>query len=151
MRAARFPAVSSPMQKSYSSQDQNAPGLLQGERAVREMKCAPGSGLQIVMPVAIAVIYILWFLTYRSFLEAARVAGRPFALTGGLYLCGAWVNFSVAVWSASSHSRHRRAGTTSYGDFLRAVARKKKEHGTPYISTLREAVLEGALLRLRPS
>jgi len=43
--------------------------------------------LQIVMPVAIAVIYILLFLTYRSFSEAAHVLlAVPFALTGGLYL-----------------------------------------------------------------
>ena len=31
-----------------------------------------------------------------------------------------------------------------------AVARKKKEHGTLNLSALREAVVEGALLRLRP-
>jgi Cu(I)/Ag(I) efflux system membrane protein CusA/SilA len=31
-----------------------------------------------------------------------------------------------------------------------AVARKKKEHGTLAIPILREAVMEGALLRLRP-
>src|SRR5260370_34163658 len=52
------------------------------------------------MPVVNGIIYILLFLTYRSFLEAAHVLlAVPFALTGGLYLL--WVlgyNFSVAVW-----------------------------------------------------
>jgi Cu(I)/Ag(I) efflux system membrane protein CusA/SilA len=56
--------------------------------------------LQIVMPIVIGVIFILLFVTYRSFLEAAHVLlAVPFALTGGLYLL--WLmhyNFSVAVW-----------------------------------------------------
>ena len=56
--------------------------------------------LQIVVPIAIGIIYILLYLTYRSFLEAAHVfLAVPFALTGGLYLL--WLlhyNFSVAVW-----------------------------------------------------
>src|SRR5258708_13761696 len=56
--------------------------------------------LQLVVPIAIGIIYILLYLTYRSFLEAAHVLlAVPFALTGGLYLL--WLlhyNFSVAVW-----------------------------------------------------
>ncbi len=110
--------------------------------------------LQIVMPVAIAVIYILLFLTYRSFLEAAHVLlAVPFALTGGLYLL--WLlgyNFSVAVWVGFIALFGTAVQTTVVMVIYleEAVARKKKEHGTLTISTLREAVMEGALLRLRP-
>jgi Cu(I)/Ag(I) efflux system membrane protein CusA/SilA len=110
--------------------------------------------LQIVMPVAIAVIYILLFLTYRSFLEAAHVLlAVPFALTGGLYLL--WLlgyNFSVAVWVGFIALFGTAVQTTVVMVIYleEAVARKKKEHGTLTISILREAVMEGALLRLRP-
>jgi len=56
--------------------------------------------LQLVVPIAIGIIYVLLYLTYRSFVEAAHVLlAVPFALTGGLYLL--WLlhyNFSVAVW-----------------------------------------------------
>jgi len=46
--------------------------------------------LQIVLPVVIGIIYILLFLTYRSFLEAAHVLlAVPFArLPGGFTWCG---------------------------------------------------------------
>jgi len=110
--------------------------------------------LQIVMPVAIAVIYILLFLTYRAFLEAAHVLlAVPFALTGGLYLL--WLlgyNFSVAVWVGFIALFGTAVQTTVVMVIYleEAVARKKKEHGTLTIPILREAVMEGALLRLRP-
>jgi copper/silver efflux system protein len=110
--------------------------------------------LQIVMPVAIGVIYILLFLTYRSFLEAAHVLlAVPFALTGGLYLL--WLlgyNFSVAVWVGFIALFGTAVQTTVVMVIYleEAVARKKKEHGTLTIALLREAVIEGALLRLRP-
>jgi len=110
--------------------------------------------LQIVMPVAIAVIYILLFLTYRSFIEAAHVLlAVPFALTGGLYLL--WLlgyNFSVAVWVGFIALFGTAVQTTVVMVIYleEAVARKKKEQGTLTIPILREAVMEGALLRLRP-
>jgi Cu(I)/Ag(I) efflux system membrane protein CusA/SilA len=110
--------------------------------------------LQIVMPVAIAVIYILLFLTYRSFLEAAHVLlAVPFALTGGLYLL--WLlgyNFSVAVWVGFIALFGTAVQTTVVMVIYleEAVGRKKKEHGMLTIQILREAVMEGALLRLRP-
>jgi copper/silver efflux system protein len=110
--------------------------------------------LRIVMPVAIAVIYILLFLTYRSFLEAAHVLlAVPFALTGGLYLL--WLlgyNFSVAVWVGFIALFGTAVQTTVVMVIYleEAVARKRQERGALTVSDLREAVMEGALLRLRP-
>jgi Cu(I)/Ag(I) efflux system membrane protein CusA/SilA len=110
--------------------------------------------LQIVMPVAIGVIYILLFITYRSFSEAAHVLlAVPFALTGGLYLL--WLlgyNFSVAVWVGFIALFGTAVQTTVVMVIYleEAVARKKKEKGRLGPGDLRDAVIEGALLRLRP-
>ena len=110
--------------------------------------------LRIVMPVVIGVIYILLFLTYRSFLEAAHVLlAVPFALTGGLYLL--WLlgyNFSVAVWVGFIALFGTAVQTTVVMVIYleEAVARKRKERGVLTVTDLREAVMEGALLRLRP-
>jgi Cu(I)/Ag(I) efflux system membrane protein CusA/SilA len=110
--------------------------------------------LQIVMPIAIGIIYILLFLTYRSFIEAAHVLlAVPFALTGGLYLL--WFlgyNFSVAVWVGFIALFGTAVQTTVVMVIYleEAVARKRRERGTLTIADLREAVMEGALLRLRP-
>ena len=56
--------------------------------------------LQMVIPVVLAVIYVLLYLTYGSFLDAAHVLlAVPFALSGGIYLLYALgYNASVAVW-----------------------------------------------------
>jgi copper/silver efflux system protein len=110
--------------------------------------------LQLVVPIAIGIIYILLYLTYRSFLEAAHVLlAVPFALTGGLYLL--WLlhyNFSVAVWVGFIALFGTAVQTTVVMVIYleEAVERKRHERGTLTIVDLREAVMEGALLRLRP-
>jgi Cu(I)/Ag(I) efflux system membrane protein CusA/SilA len=110
--------------------------------------------LRIVMPVVIGVIYIMLFVTYRSFAEAAHVLlAVPFALTGGLYLL--WLlhyNFSVAVWVGFIALFGTAVQTTVVMVIYleEAVARKRHERGALTAADLREAVMEGALLRLRP-
>src|SRR5260221_6639162 len=110
--------------------------------------------LQIVVPIAIGIIYILLYLTYRSFLEAAHVLlAVPFALTGVLYLL--WLlhyNFSVAVWVGFIALFGTAVQTTVVMVIYleEAVERKRHERGTLTITDLRGAVMEGALLRLRP-
>jgi Cu(I)/Ag(I) efflux system membrane protein CusA/SilA len=110
--------------------------------------------LQLVIPIAIGVIYILLYLTYKSFLEAAHVLlAVPFALTGGLYLL--WLlhyNFSVAVWVGFIALFGTAVQTTVVMVIYleEAVERKRREWGTLTGADLREAVMEGALLRLRP-
>jgi Cu(I)/Ag(I) efflux system membrane protein CusA/SilA len=56
--------------------------------------------LQIVIPIVLAVISLLLYMTYRSFLDAAQVLlAVPFGLAGGIYLLyGLGYNVSVAVW-----------------------------------------------------
>ena len=110
--------------------------------------------LQIVIPIAIGVIYILLYLTYKSFLEAAHVLlAVPFALSGGLYLL--WLlhyNFSVAVWVGFIALFGTAVQTTVVMVIYleEAVERKRRERGALTPTDLREAVMEGALLRLRP-
>jgi Cu(I)/Ag(I) efflux system membrane protein CusA/SilA len=110
--------------------------------------------LQIVMPIAIGIIYLLLYFTYRSFLEAAHVLlAVPFALTGGLYLV--WLlhyNFSVAVWVGFIALFGTAVQTTVVMVIYleEAVERKRHERGVLTPTDLREAVMEGALLRLRP-
>jgi Cu(I)/Ag(I) efflux system membrane protein CusA/SilA len=110
--------------------------------------------LQRVVPIAIGVIFILLFLTYSSFIEAAHVLlAVPFALTGGLYLV--WLlhyNFSVAVWVGFIALFGTAVQTTIVMVIYleEAVARKKRQRSVLTIADLREAVMEGSLLRLRP-
>ena len=81
-------------------------------------------------------------------------AGAPFALTGGLYLL--WLlgyNFSVAVWVGFIALFGTAVQTTVVMVIYleEAVSRKRRERGALSVTDLREAVMEGALLRLRLS
>jgi len=111
--------------------------------------------LKIVVPVVLAVIYILLYLTYHSLLEAAHVLlAVPFALSGGIYLLYALgYNFSVAVWVGfiALFGTAVQTAVVMVIYLEEAVVRKRQAHeGRLTRDTLLEAVTEGALLRLRP-
>jgi copper/silver efflux system protein len=111
--------------------------------------------LQIVVPIVLLVIFVLLYFTYHSLLEAAHVLlAVPFALTGGVYLL--WLlgyNFSVAVWVGfiALFGTAVQTGVVMVIYLEEAVARKQHDMGGALTrSALRDAVVEGALLRLRP-
>ena len=101
------------------------------------------------------MIFVLLYFTYHSALEAAHVLlAVPFALTGGVYLL--WLlgyNFSVAVWVGfiALFGTAVQTGVVMVIYLEEAVERKRHElGGTLTRAGLRDAVMEGALLRLRP-
>jgi copper/silver efflux system protein len=110
--------------------------------------------LMVVVPIVILIIFITLYFTYHSFLEAAHVLlAVPFALTGGFYLL--WLlqyNFSVAVWVGfiALFGAAVQTGIVMVVYLDEAVKRKKAELGHLDRETLMDAVMEGALLRLRP-
>jgi Cu(I)/Ag(I) efflux system membrane protein CusA/SilA len=111
--------------------------------------------LQIVIPVVLAVIYILLYLTYHSLLEAAHVLlAVPFALSGGIYLLYALgYNISVAVMVGfiALFGTAVQTAVVMVIYLEEAVVRKRQALGGRLTrAALLEAVTEGALLRLRP-
>ena len=111
--------------------------------------------LQFVLPVVLLIIFVLLYFTYHSVAEAAHVLlAVPFALTGGVYLL--WLlgyNFSVAVWVGfiALFGTAVQTGVVMVVYLEEAVERKRRLLGGNLTrSDLREAVVEGALLRLRP-
>jgi Cu(I)/Ag(I) efflux system membrane protein CusA/SilA len=108
----------------------------------------------LVLPIVLIVIFGLLYITYHSAIEAAHVLlAVPFALTGGIYLLWALnYNFSVAVWVGfiALFGTAVQTGVVMVIYLEEAVERKRREFGVLTRQTLREAVIEGALLRLRP-
>jgi Cu(I)/Ag(I) efflux system membrane protein CusA/SilA len=111
--------------------------------------------LRVVLPIVLLVIFVLLYFTYHSAAEAAHVLlAVPFALTGGVYLL--WLlgyNFSVAVWVGfiALFGTAVQTGVVMVIYLEEAVARKRQQmSGALTREGLREAVIEGALLRLRP-
>ncbi len=111
--------------------------------------------LLIVVPIVLLIIFGLLYLTYHSAIEAAHVLmAVPFALTGGVFLV--WLlgyNFSVAVWVGfiALFGTAVQTAVVMVIYLEEAVAKKQLELGGKLTrKALMEAVVEGALLRLRP-
>ena len=141
------------------------------ERVAREITLPPGvtlswSGqfehqiraqrtLAFIVPVVLLIIFVLLAMVFRSGLEAAHVIlAVPFALTGGAilqFLLG--TNFSVAVWVGyiALFGTAIQTGVVMVVYLEESLTRKRRERGAEFRpEDLRAAVIEGAMLRLRP-
>jgi len=111
--------------------------------------------MMVVIPMVIFIIFLLLFIVYKSFLEAAHVLlAMPFALSGGLLLQW-WLgyDFSVAVAVGYIALFGTAIETTVIMVIYleEALERKRAERGGRLTrEALREAVIEGSVLRLRP-
>jgi Cu(I)/Ag(I) efflux system membrane protein CusA/SilA len=110
--------------------------------------------LELVIPIVLLVIFVLLYRTYGSAREAAHVLlAVPFALTGGIFLVKLLhLNFSVAVWVGfiALFGTAVQTAVVMVIYLEEAVARRTAADGTLTLVGLHKAVMEGALLRLRP-
>jgi Cu(I)/Ag(I) efflux system membrane protein CusA/SilA len=108
----------------------------------------------MVIPIVLLVIFALLYRTYGSAKEAAHVLlAVPFALTGGVFLVKLLgLNFSVAVWVGfiALFGTAVQTGVVMVIYLEEAVARRIAVDGHLTRDGLHAAVMEGALLRLRP-
>jgi Cu(I)/Ag(I) efflux system membrane protein CusA/SilA len=111
--------------------------------------------LSLIVPAALFVIFVLLYVVYHSFKEAAHVIlAVPFALTGGVLLQW-WLgyHFSVAVWVGyiALFGTAIQTGVVMVVYLDEAVKKKQAELGEAFTRAhLIQAVKEGARLRLRP-
>src|SRR5262249_4427414 len=141
--------------RAVKAQVQLPPGYYTEGSGEEENEAGAKTGLKLVLPIVLAVIFVMLYFTYHSILEAAHVLlAVPFALTGGIYLLYALgYNFSVAVWVGfiALFGTAVQTGVVMVIYLEEAVERKHKEAGAPLTpAQLKEAVMEGAVLRLRP-
>ncbi len=110
--------------------------------------------LQVVVPFTLAIIFLLLYLTFRSIQSAALIMTTlPFALVGGFWLIYA-LGHHLSV--ASGVGFIALAGVAAeFGVvmliYLDSAIRERSESGTMQSEAdLREALVEGAVLRVRP-
>ncbi len=115
--------------------------------------------LQLVMPIVLFVIYLMLYFATKSFTEAGVVMlSVPFALIGGVYLVFILgINFSVAVWVGfiALYGLAVETGVVMVVYLHEALDRKLIAHtqglrGPITLNDIREATIEGSVLRLRP-
>ena len=141
-------------QQTVASQVKMPPGYYIEWSGQYESQISARKRLELVIPLVLLVIFVLLHRTYGSAKEAAHVLlAVPFALTGGIFLVKALgLNFSVAVWVGfiALFGTAVQTGVVMVIYLEEAVTRRKAADGRLTRDGLHAAVIEGALLRLRP-
>jgi Cu(I)/Ag(I) efflux system membrane protein CusA/SilA len=116
------------------------------ERAARKMK--------VVVPFTLAIIFLLLFLIFRNFTDALMImATLPFALVGGvwlLYLLGHDVSVASAVGFIALAGVAAEFGVVMVIYLNHAVERWQADGRLTDRRALAQAIVEGAVLRVRP-
>ncbi|ACA84490.1 efflux RND transporter permease subunit [Shewanella woodyi] len=110
--------------------------------------------LQKVIPMALGVIFILLMLTFGSTLQATIIMmSLPFALVGStwlLYLLEFNMSVAVAVGMIALAGVAAEFGVVMLVYLNNAIKHRKESGGYEAVSDLKEALIEGAVMRIRP-
>ena len=110
--------------------------------------------LKLVVPFTLAIILLLLYLTFRNFGEALLImATLPFALVGGLWLIfGLGHNLSVAsgVGFIALAGVAAEFGVIMLIYLQQAIAQREQQGRMKTVADLEDAIVEGAVLRVRP-
>lgn len=110
--------------------------------------------LRIVFPTVLALIFLILYITYRDFTHAGlMMLAVPGALAGGVLF--QWLfgyRFSVAVWVGyiACFGMATETGIIMLVYLRDAIASRGGLAGIPTLEALEEAVMTGAVHRLRP-
>ena len=110
--------------------------------------------LKLVVPVTLTVIFVLLYLLFKSFSEAALVmAAVPFSLIGGFWLVwtlGHSISVATAVGFIALAGVAAEFGVVMLV-YLKNALQRRLDAGEPMNDeTLLAAIREGAVLRVRP-
>ena len=110
--------------------------------------------LKIVVPATLLIIFVLLYLTFGRFSEAALLMlTLPFAVVGGywlMYLLGYNMSIASAVGFIALGGVAAEIGVVMLLYVNQAVAERDEEGRLNSVNDLAEAVVEGAALRIRP-
>ena len=110
--------------------------------------------LKLVVPLTLAVIFVLLYLLFRSFTDAALVmAAVPFSLVGGFWLVwalGHALSVASAVGFIALAGIAAEFGVVMLVYLKNALARRLAAGEPDSETTLLAAIREGAVLRVRP-
>lgn len=110
--------------------------------------------LQVVVPFTLAIIFLLLYLTFRSAGSAMLImATLPFALVGGfwlIYLLGHHLSVASGVGFIALAGVAAEFGVVMLIYLDNAIRDREQRGQMQTASDLREALIEGAVLRVRP-
>jgi Cu(I)/Ag(I) efflux system membrane protein CusA/SilA len=120
--------------------------------------------LRIIIPAVLVLIFVILYLTYKDLWDAAlMILAVPEALAGGVFfqflfpkILHGWsappVDFSVAIWVGyiAAFGMATETGIIMLVYLREAIAKRGGLEKIASLEELRQAVIEGAVHRLRP-
>ncbi|MEZ5451373.1 MAG: efflux RND transporter permease subunit [Thiothrix sp.] len=109
--------------------------------------------LLLAVPATLLIIFVLLYMTFRSMVEALVVMlSLPFALAGGIWFVW-WLGFNFSVAVAVGFIA--LAGVAAEFGVIMLVYldnawKRRQEDGRLRLQDLRDAIFEGAVMRVRP-
>jgi Cu(I)/Ag(I) efflux system membrane protein CusA/SilA len=110
--------------------------------------------LRLVVPFTLVIIFVLLYLTFRSFASAALIMGTlPFALIGSLwllFLLGYNLSIASAIGFIALAGVAAEFGVIMLLYLDHAIDKRRQANQFASVHDLVEAIEEGAVLRVRP-
>ncbi|ABX51462.1 heavy metal efflux pump, CzcA family [Shewanella baltica OS195] len=110
--------------------------------------------LKQVIPMALAVIFILLMMTFGSTIQASIIMlSLPFALVGStwlLYLLDYNISVAVAVGMIALAGVAAEFGVVMLVYLNNAIKHRQEKDNYHSVNDLKEALIEGAVMRIRP-
>ena len=139
------------LQRAVAQQVKLSPGVSIAYAGQFEYLVRAAERLKVVIPATLLIIFVLLYLTFRRFDEAALImVTLPFALTGGvwtLYLLGYHQSVATAVGFIALAGVSAEFGVVML-IYLKSALAERGDHPTP--AEVEAAIREGALQRVRP-
>jgi len=151
VRGRDLASVVADLQKAVAKDVKLSPGVSVAYSGQFEYLQRAVERLKLVVPATLVIIFLLLYMTFRRFDEAALIMlTLPFALTGGIWTLY-WLGFHQSV--ATGVGFIALAGVSAeFGVvmliYLKDALRHRGLHPSP--ADVEAAVHEGALLRVRP-
>ncbi|EIJ47536.1 AcrB/AcrD/AcrF family protein [Herbaspirillum sp. GW103] len=147
-------SVVADLRAAVSSKVKLTPGLSIAYSGQFEYLERANARLKLVVPATLMIIFVLLYLTFRRFDEAALImASLPFALVGGIwFLYAQGYNLSVAtgVGFIALAGVSAEFGVVMLLYLKQAVSVREQQVGAISVPVLEDAIREGAVLRVRP-
>ena len=139
-------------------------GVTSNGAASSSTRCGPPRRLRFVFPAVIVLIFVILYLTYNDLADAAlMMLAVPEALAGGAFfmylfpkIMHGWdappMDFSVAVWVGfiACFGMATETGIIMLVYLREAIEKRGGLENIQSLEELRQAVIEGAVHRLRP-
>ncbi len=142
------------LQQAVAKQGTLPPGVSVAYSGQFEYLQRANARLKLVAPATLLIIFVLLYLTFRRFDEAALImATLPFALVGGiwfLYLLGYNLSVATGVGFIALAGVSAEFGVIMLLYLKQAAAERQDKGAELTVAALDDAIREGAVLRVRP-